>query len=69
MIAAVPLIGNILAGIAASVSGVASPTQEDQQKIKQLGSATSSSNFTQTMDKLDRASGSTPAQHTSAAKI
>jgi len=61
MIFALPIVGKILAGAAASEAGAASPTQTTDPR--KANGAADSVDFTQTVDNLDRAAGATTAQH------
>ncbi len=71
MIFAVPIVGKILEGLAASEAGGAATTQKtDPQKIQSLGAA-DPADFAQTVNDLDRAAGARAAQHgaSGAAKV
>jgi hypothetical protein len=64
MIFALPIVGKILAGAAASEAGAASATQTTDPR--KTSGAADSVDFTQTVDNLDHAAGAKTAQHSAA---
>jgi hypothetical protein len=64
MIFAVPIIGKILDGLAASEASAAATTQKtDSQTIQAPGGAAAPADFAQAVDNLDRAADARAAQH------